>query len=82
MRQIVGALALPCPLEYFDVSQRLYKYFWILALLSMSKEERENSDFYKRLHELRSQRTIKVNLPMPNAQCPMPIFHPIVVYLG
>ncbi|BAY64204.1 hypothetical protein NIES22_42990 [Calothrix brevissima NIES-22] len=25
MRQIVGALAMPCPLEYFDVSQRLLK---------------------------------------------------------
>ncbi|BAY60299.1 hypothetical protein NIES22_03580 [Calothrix brevissima NIES-22] len=25
MRQIVGALALPCPLEYFDVSQRLFE---------------------------------------------------------
>ncbi|BAY65794.1 hypothetical protein NIES22_59010 [Calothrix brevissima NIES-22] len=35
MRQIVGALALPCPLEYFDVSQRLFELvldfrFWIL----------------------------------------------------
>ncbi len=25
MRQIVGALALPCPQEYFDVWQRLFK---------------------------------------------------------
>ncbi len=25
MRQIVGALALPCPLEYFDVSPRLFE---------------------------------------------------------
>ncbi len=25
MQQIVGALALPCPLEYFDVLQRLFE---------------------------------------------------------
>ncbi len=27
MRQIVGALALPCPLKYFDVSQRLFNWY-------------------------------------------------------
>ncbi len=34
MRQIVGALALPCPLEYFDVSQRLFE----LVLVSDTRE--------------------------------------------
>ncbi len=37
MRQIVGALALPCPLEYFDVSPRLLK----LVLYQLEKRMRQ-----------------------------------------